>query len=371
MSTIPLRQWLLLATLFQSACDPNDDATSALAACKQRARELWRRYQGQVELDDFLDRLRESDYPASIRRQVDACERWCEQGGQQVLTRLDPAYPPLLATIPDPPPLLFVRGNAELLARPQLAIVGSRKPSSAGRRAATRLAAALSQSGYLVTSGLALGIDAASHEGALQAGGPTIAVLGTGLDRIYPERNIALAERICEHGALISELLPGSGPLSWHFPRRNRIISGLAHGVLVVEAALSSGSLITARMAGEQGREIFAVPGPIDSPQSRGCHRLLRQGAVLVEDVADILAEIGGLLQWEHARGAAAGAPADTAPLAAMQEAILARIAYNPVGVDELAATLELDVSALLPQLLQLELAGLLECHAGCYVRSS
>jgi DNA processing protein len=368
---IPLRQWLLLTALFQSACSPDDDGAAELASHKQQARTLWRRYQEQPELCGFFAQLHERDYPDALRHQVDRCEHWCMQNDHHVLTRASVDYPPLLAAIPDTPPLLFVRGNPDVLCMPQIAIVGSRKPSSAGKRTATRFARELSGAGYLVTSGLALGIDAASHEGALLGSGRTIAVLGTGLDQIYPERHAPLAAAICEQGALVSELLPDSGPLGWHFPRRNRIISGLSHGVLVVEAALSSGSLITARMAAEQGREIFAVPGPIDSPQSRGCHRLLRQGATLVEEVGDILAETGGLLAWEQGRCSKASGN-DSAPLPADTASanILAQIAYNPVSVDELAASLTLDVSELLPRLLQLELAGWLECHAGSYVRS-
>lgn len=370
MSTIPLRQWLLLTSLFQCACSPQDPDTSELASLKQKARDLWRRYQEQPDLTDFLGKLREADYPAAVQQQVDACEQWCQQSGHHVLTCLSPDYPPLLAAIPDRPPLLFVRGNPGVLGLPQLAIVGSRKPSSAGKRLATRFARELSLAGYVVTSGLALGIDAASHEGALLGKGRTIAVLGTGLDRVYPERHADLAAAISEQGALVSELLPGSGPLGWHFPRRNRIISGLSHGVLVVEAALSSGSLITARMAAEQGREIFAVPGPVESPQSRGCHRLLRQGAVLVEDIADILAETGGLRAWEENRcSMAQSAGPGVAALDEVSSTILAQIAYNPVSVDALAAGLDMSIAQLLPCLLQLELAGLLECRAGSYVR--
>jgi DNA processing protein len=371
MSTIPLRQWLLLTALFQSACCPDDPGTVELSPLKQRARALWRRYQDLPELTDFLLELREAHYPPTLLQQVDACEQWCSYGDHHVVTRLSPHYPPLLAATPDSPPLLFVRGNPEVLRLPQLAVVGSRKPTSAGKRLATRFARELSLAGYVVTSGLALGIDAASHEGALLGSGTTIAVLGTGLDRIYPERHADLAARICEQGALVSELWPGSGPLAWHFPRRNRIISGLSHGVLVVEAALSSGSLITARMAAEQGREIFAVPGPVESPQSRGCHRLLRQGAVLVEDIADILAETGSLCAWEQNRASSAQAAQLSLPaLDQLSTTLLAQIAYNPVTVDALAASLDIAVAQLLPALLQLELAGLLECKAGTYVRT-
>lgn len=371
MSTIPLRQWLLLTALFQSACSPQDAATAELVSLKRHARELWKRYQEQPAPADLISQLNDADCPPALLQQVDACEQWCSQGDHHVVTRVSANYPPLLAAIPDSPPLLFVRGNPDVLCLPQLAVVGSRKPTSAGKRLATRFARELSLAGYVVTSGLALGIDAASHEGALLGSGRTVAVLGTGLDRIYPHRHATLAATICEQGALVSELLPGSGPLGWHFPRRNRIISGLSHGVLVVEAALSSGSLITARMAAEQGREIFAVPGPIESPQSRGCHRLLRQGAVLVEDLADILAETGGLRAWEANRcGRAQGSEPALPARDELSATILAAIAYNPVTVDALAASLDINVTQLLPCLLQLELDGLLECRAGTYVRS-
>jgi DNA processing protein len=368
MSPVERRQWLLLAVLFQSACEPDDTAHAAGSEYKSQARKVWRRYQEQQDPGGIVSDLNERRYPTVIRRQLDACERWCEQPNHQVLTRHCPAYPPLLATIPDSPPLLFVQGNPQILGLPQVAVVGSRKPTSAGRQLATRFGCELSQAGYAVTSGLALGIDAASHEGALQGGGRTIAVLGSGLDTLYPKRNADLAARICEKGALVSELLPDAGPLAWHFPRRNRLISGMSHGVLVVEAALSSGSLITARMAAEQGREIFAVPGPITNPLSRGCHRLLRQGAVLVEGIDDIVAELGGLLQWEHGRSAPDTSP-PRAPLGKLEQTVLAQIAYNPVSLDELAGTLALEMGKLLPCLLQLELDGFLECRAGNYSR--
>lgn len=370
MSTAPLRQWLLLSALFQSANIPSGETTSLLSSTqKQKVRDLWRHYQDAADADTFVQGLQETDYAASVRRQLDACERWCEQAGHQVVTRTMPDYPPLMATMPDAPPLLFVRGDPAVLSLPQIAMVGSRKPTSAGRRLAWQFAQQLSQAGFVITSGLALGIDAASHEGALRASGLTIAVLGTGLDRIYPDSHAALAASISERGALVSELLPGSPPRAWHFPRRNRLISGLAHGVLVVEAALSSGSLITARMAAEQGREIFAIPGPITNPVSRGCHRLLRQGAVLVEEVADILAELGGLLQWQQQAQTPQATPVDAAVTDVLSQGILAQIAYNPVSVDELATQLCCELSELLPRLLQLELAGLLECHAGRYTR--
>lgn len=383
---LPLRQWLLLATLLQSACAPAREAEPALVGGKLAARQLWldylQRHQQGEELMRLVAALDERDYPDRLRRQLDASEQWCRQDRCRVLSRLCADYPPLLATIPDPPPLLFIHGDVAALARPQLAVVGTRKPSSAGKRMAQRFAAALCGAGYAVTSGLALGIDAAAHEGALLGRGVTIAVLGTGLDRVYPAQHAALAATIAQQGALVSELLPGSRPLAWHFPRRNRIISGMAHGVLVVEAALRSGSLITARMAGEQGREIFAIPGPIDHALSRGCHRLLREGAVLVESVDDILAELGGLLQWEQGRSAAGGDREELSPpfqrpaaaegvLAAEDPHLLALLDYQPMGVDELVRTAGLAVEVLLPRLLQLELLGLVECRNGAWLRAA
>jgi DNA processing protein len=202
-----------------------------------------------------------------------------------------------LREIPDPPPLLFVHGDPEVLHTPQLAMVGSRNPSVSGSETAREFAYHLATSGLSITSGLAIGIDGASHAGALDAGGITIAVTGTGLDRVYPASQHDLAHRIAEQGALVSEFPPQTQVKSGNFPRRNRIISGLALGTLVVEAAHKSGSLITARLASEQGREVFAIPGSIHNPMARGCHRLIRQGAKLVETANDVLEELAPLLQ--------------------------------------------------------------------------
>ncbi len=202
-------------------------------------------------------------------------------------------YPPLLARIPDAPLVLYVEGDDTALCLPQLAIVGSRNPTALGRDTATQFALHLARAGLVVTSGLALGIDAAAHRGALNAGARTVAVVGRGLDAVYPRENAALAREIIEQqGVLVTDLPVGTPPLKHNFPRRNRILSGLAVGTLVVEAALQSGSLITARLAGDQGREVFAIPGSIHNPMVRGCHKLLRQGARLVETVDDIFAEL-------------------------------------------------------------------------------
>ncbi len=229
-----------------------------------------------------------------IWAEIGADLAWLAQPQHHLLTLNDPDYPPLLREISDPPPVLFIHGDPALLLTPQLAVVGSRNPSPAGERTATDFAAHLSRAGLTVTSGMAIGIDAAAHRGALQVPAPTLAVAGTGLDRVYPAQHRDLAHAIAERGALVSEFPIGTPPRPDHFPRRNRIISGLALGTLVVEAAPQSGSLITARLAAEQGREVFAIPGSIHNPLSRGCHALIRQGAKLVETGQDILEELAG-----------------------------------------------------------------------------
>ena len=214
---------------------------------------------------------------------------WLGQPAHHLLVWSDADYPPLLREIADPPLLLYVIGRREALASPQLAIVGSRNPSPMGRENAQAFAKSLAGAGLAITSGLALGVDGAAHRGALAAGGHTIAVTGTGLDRVYPARHRELAHAIAARGALVSEFPLGTSPRPENFPRRNRLISGLSLGTLVVEAALQSGSLITARLAAEQGREVFAIPGSIHAPQARGCHALIRQGAKLVETAQDIV----------------------------------------------------------------------------------
>ena len=261
--------------------------------------------------------------------------RWAEDESHHILTLHDLAYPRLLREIADPPPLLFVHGNPALLSRPQIAIVGSRNPSAGGRSLAEDFARSLCRSGLIVTSGMALGIDAASHQGALRAKGGTIAVAGTGPDRIYPARHRSLAQAIVEQGAIISEFSLGTPALPGNFPRRNRIISGLSLGVLVVEAACKSGSLITARLAAEQGREVFALPGSIHNPLARGCHRLIRQGAKLVEDIGDILEELGPLAAvTEYKSEDVTGNNTNTATLPADQLQLLTSLGFEPESID-------------------------------------
>ena len=285
---------------------------------------------------------------------------WLEQSGSHLLALDDRRYPPLLRQIPYPPPLLFVRGDPGCLRTPQLAIVGTRNPTPMGWETAHRFAAYLAGAGMVITSGLALGIDAAAHQGALSSGGRTIAVMGTSLDRVYPAKHRDLAHAIAGQGALVSEFPIGTAPAAGNFPQRNRLISGLALGVLVVEAAAQSGSLITARQAVEQGREVFAIPGSIHNPLAKGCHSLIRQGAKLVETAADILEELGSLA----AAGAEASAFSVEAPSAAVNpldddyRQLLAAIGDEPAGVDSLVERCGLTAEVVSSMLLILELEG-------------
>ena len=291
---------------------------------------------------------------------------WLARPGNQVLSIHDPAYPPQLKEIHDPPPLLFIRGNPEILSFPQIAIVGSRNPSSLGGKTAEDFATTLVSYGYTITSGLALGIDAASHIGTLKAGGYTIAVAGTGLDRVYPARNKELATKIIESGAMISEFPPGTTAKANHFPRRNRIISGLSIGLLVVEAAKQSGSLITARLALEQGREVFAIPGSIHNPLARGCNALIREGAKLVETTEDIAEELGQYNQQPE--------KIDTifqqSKLDLTQQKLLNLIMYSPTSIETLANESDESIETISSMLLILELNGYIAAAAGgSYIR--
>jgi DNA processing protein len=302
--------------------------------------------------------LRNPDWAA-----IDEELRWLAAPDRHCLTLEDDAYPPLLREIPDPPPLLFVRGHANALACRQFAIVGSRNPSPTGEKLARDFAKALTDAGFAITSGLALGIDAASHRGALDGAGITLAVAGTGLDQVYPARHLALAEEIlAQGGALISEFPIGTAPQAGNFPRRNRIISGLSVGVLVVEAALRSGSLITARMALEQGREVFAMPGSIHNPLSRGCNALIKQGAKLVESVTDILEELGAAVS-SATPAARSRQPEDR--LDEEYQALLKYIAYDPTSVDTLITATGSTPEAISSMLMLLELQGYIHTTSG------
>ncbi len=299
--------------------------------------------------------------------------RWAQTPGNHLLTLHDHRYPPLLAQIPDPPPLLLLSGDVDVLRQAQLALVGSRNPSSYGREHAQRLARQLAEAGYAITSGLALGIDTAAHRGALQASnGRTIAVLGSGLQRLYPQANQALAADIAQRGALVSELPLHAAPHPGHFPRRNRIISGLAAGTVVIQASLRSGSLITAQLAAEQGREVFALPGPVHDTKSQGCHRLIREGATLVESGADILAELNPLTGIRNQAAPAATDPAAFNPrvdrgLDPLQSRVLENLSSLPASIDELIDRCGLTPEAVSSILLVLELQGLVTALDGRY----
>jgi len=296
---------------------------------------------------------------AEIRERASAALAWLEQPGRHMLCWDDPDYPALLAELPDAPPLLFIAGDPTLLERPQLAMVGSRRASRNGLDNAWAFSRSLASAGFVITSGLALGIDGAAHQGALDAGGKTVAVLGTGLERLYPQRHVALARQIVEGGgALVSELPLDCPPQASNFPRRNRIISGLSLGVLVVEASPSSGSLITARLAAEQGREVYAIPGSIHHPGARGCHQLIRQGAALVESVEDVLEALRGWQRVELSAEARPMPPQTDDPL-------LRELRAAPRSSEALALALELPLGRVLAQLTELEVEGQVACDNG------
>jgi DNA processing protein len=294
---------------------------------------------------------------SSIERTLE----WAAHPGHAIITLGDPHYPALLLTIPDPPVLLYLVGNVSLLSRPALAIVGSRNPSAQGIDNARAFARALVKADLTIVSGLALGIDAAAHEGALNNAGSTIAVLGCGINVVYPKTNRTLFERIAAEGLLLSEYGLDVPALPAHFPSRNRIISGLARGCLVIEASLSSGSLITARVAVEQGREVFAIPGSIHSPLSKGCHALIKQGAKLVESAHDVLEEL------QYDRTPIGEMPSATAvPTSPLLDAM----GFEPVHLDILCSRLNLTPDVVSAMLLELELEGrVVAATGGRYLR--
>ncbi len=289
---------------------------------------------------------------------LDATAQWLQDPQNHIVTLADADYPQALLNIPDPPILLYVKGRLDLLNQPALAVVGSRNATPQGRQNAEAFSQTLSDAGLCVVSGLAQGIDAAAHIGALRGRGSSIAVVGTGLDRVYPAAHRELAHQLAEQGAMISEFPLGTPPLPANFPRRNRIISGLALGCLVVEASLQSGSLITARLAMEQGREVFAIPGSIHAPQSKGCHTLIKQGAKLTEAAQDVLEELAAVFT--------SPAPAATVDRpAATDDDFLAQLGFDPVDLDTLSARSGLTISALSAILFALELEGRVQLLPG------
>lgn len=291
---------------------------------------------------------------AEITQQAEMALQWAAGAGNAIVTLADDDYPRSLLEVADPPPMLYLKGRRELLARPAIAVVGSRNATAQGMANAEAFARTLSGAGYTIVSGQALGIDAAAHRGGLAGPGSTIAVIGTGPDIVYPARNRDLAHAIAADGLIVSEFAIGTPALSSNFPRRNRIISALSRGVLVVEAALRSGSLITARLAGEQGRDVFAIPGSIHSPLSKGCHQLIKQGAKLVDSASDVLEELG-------VAGKPAAVAESASPTAAASDAgsaLLAAMGYDAVGFDALLERSGLVPETLSALLLELELDG-------------
>ncbi len=309
----------------------------------------------------------------AIARDLD----WLAQDQHHLICLCDSRYPPLLKHIDEPPPLLYLRGDPEYLLQPQLAMVGSRNPTASGERTAREFARHLANAGITISSGLATGIDGACHQGALQGLAGTVALVAHGLDIVYPASHRQLAEQIANHGAIVSEMAIGTEPQRGLFPRRNRLISGLSLGTLVVEAAFRSGSLITARHAMEQGREVFAIPGSIHNPLARGCHQLIRQGAKLVETADDILEELAVHLAHSSASTNPAQPPADShrqypqkqAELDPDHKKLLKCLDYEPLAIDAIVECSGYTAAEVASMLLILELEGSVVCKAGRYTR--
>ncbi len=299
---------------------------------------------------------------------------WCASSDQHsILTFASDDYPALLREIPAAPPVLFVRGDVNCLSLPQIAVVGTRHPSRQGKQLAHDFAAFFAQQGFVLTSGLALGIDACAHEGALNASGQSVAVLAHGLDAIYPARNQALGQRLVGHGALVSEFPIGVNPRPEYFPRRNRIISGLSLGVLVVQAAVKSGSLITAKVAAEQGREVFALPGSIHDPLAKGCHELIRNGATLVETAAQVVEELNPLLGYlQSSLPLEPSAVVDRMNFepSSTEAKLLSVMDFDPTSVDQLVGLTGLSVADVSSALVLLELEGAIAQSRGGYMRT-
>ncbi|MHB1199681.1 MAG: DNA-processing protein DprA [Polaromonas sp.] len=356
MDSQELQAWLRLTL---SPGVGNDTSRKLLAACgsAQAVFEQSAATLRQLVSDKLVHALQAE--PPALTAQLQTTLDWLEAGADRfVVTLGDAAYPPELLDIEDPPLMLFMLGalaNRGQLATKtiaiKLAIVGSRNPTPQGEDNARQFARAFGSAGLCVVSGLALGIDGAAHDGAMLGGGETIAVVGTGLDRVYPKKHLALAHRIAQHGMIVSEFLLGTPPLMANFPKRNRLISGLSRGTLVVEAALRSGSLITARLALEQGKDVFAIPGSIHSPQSRGCHALIKQGAKLVELAQDVLEELNLPITPLRADDS------DTAA-APSKDPLLEALGFDAVSLDALQARCGLDTARLQARLLELELGG-------------
>ena len=352
------------------------------APCSQRLSALVDRHAAIADVVELpreallaagLSRVQADRLKTPDRVRMDQWRRWLDRPGRKLITRESSDYPSLLKELPDPPLALWVEGaRRDLLNSPQLAMVGSRKPTAGGLETAQRFARYLSERGLTIVSGLAAGIDGASHRGGLQGCGSTVAVLGSGPDVLFPRSHKRLAAQIIDKGLIVSEYPPGTPPLRAHFPQRNRIIAGMSVGTLVVEAARRSGSLITARLAGNCGREVFAIPGSIHNPMAKGCHRLIRDGAKLVEEAADVLVELPPLLQLAIETGAPpadapSGTPVETVPLASQPGygELLSALGFDPCAISDLARRTGLTAAELSSMLLLLEMEGLVEALPG------
>lgn len=370
----PAAPWLLLATLPQfgirrreAAMAATGQLTELLAMNAATLKAVGLHPETISVIRAWQDQ--DTSHPA-LMAVADALSA-CRHHGIHIMTWADADYPEALRHIHDAPLVVYTLGNHALLGRDQIGIVGSRHATRPGLDHARRFAAELSRRKLVVTSGLALGVDGAAHAGALDAGFPTVAVIGCGLDQIYPRQHQKLGRRVIEQGVLVSEYPPGTPARAAHFPKRNRIISGLSRGVLVVEAGLKSGSLITARLALEQGREVFAIPGSVHSPVARGCHHLIKQGARLVETVDDVLEELGAW--WTPQAGESdpvqtPGAP-DLSRLGQREIAVFEALGYDPVSTDALGSATGLAADQLMQSLLLLELEGLASSAPGGYLR--
>ncbi|MEM1091994.1 MAG: DNA-processing protein DprA [Pseudomonadota bacterium] len=381
--TADRRAWLSLIRAFAGTTTSGVEALQRFGGCEP----LLRASEGELAQagigKNTIARLANPDSAL-----LDSDQRWLDQPGCDLVTWHDEGYPPQLRDVSDPPLALFCRGNPQLLWLPQLAIVGTRNPSSGGLRHAQRFAAALAAHGLVITSGLALGVDGAAHRATLNAGGLTIAVAATGPDRIYPARHVGLATDIVRSGLIVSEFPPGWEPRRRSFPQRNRLISGLSLAVLVIEASVQSGSLITARIAGEQGRDVYALPGSIDNPMARGCHRLIKQGARLLEDADELIRDIAprarksaalrreqlgtpaktraGQGGREGAGAAASGAPgADDFLLDDDYKMLFDAVGFDELSVDLLVESTGLTAASVSSMLLILELRGLVQMGPG------
>lgn len=369
-----------------------DSAQLALEASEQE----WKALGMNINIRAQLAELKRDPINHPCGQQALKDIDWLDQNNASVITWFDANYPALLRELTVPPPLLYVRGNLDLLNKPQIAVIGSRNASVNGLDNAHRLSYQLAQSCFVITSGLALGVDASAHRGALDAKAETIAVLGSGIDQIYPSSNRSLASEIIEQGAIVSEFPLGTQPKRDHFPRRNRIISGMAKGVLVVEAAVKSGSLITARYALEQNREVFAIPGSINNPQAQGCHSLLKDGAILVDSAEDITQVIDPLLDYvphspstihnpqsslhpqtsldlsvtDSDKTDVSDKPNTPSGLNEVESALFSVLGFDPITVDRLVELCRLSASEVASGLIGLELAGLAESGPLGYQKS-